>query len=510
MMKLKKKNKSRTIFLFLILSQIAAVQIISAQVNTPKPEVSLSIDDTVIAAEYPLCDENGVCYLPGKKITSSMIEIDRSQGFQDVSSPAASLILKYIIFAVIGGFLLNLMPCVFPLLAIKTVSISLQSNDDKRKILLSSLCYAAGIIISLVIIALFLVIFKAAGNFAGWGFHMQNPKFVIMLAAIIFLFALSMFDIFSITIPMGNNAEKISLVKGYAGHFFTGIFAVFFAAPCTAPLLGSATAFALSASGVIIFIFFIFIGIGFALPFALLGLYPKLIEKLPKPGKWSLILKEIMGFILLGTVIYLILPIFKKYPEAIAKIFYFFFITAFAAWFSSAISKTKNPVPVWRDKKLLRDRALKIAAIIIIICCWVFLINDIKTDNKNEKKYYSAAFEKEYIKQFSLDLLADLNSQNIPLFINIYADWCTTCKINDAMVFSSKEIEDFFTKNGIIMLKGDFTEYDGEIAQWMKAFKKTGVPVYAYYHSAEDYLNPVFFPEILTKHTIIKKIRDIY
>ena len=485
--------------------------------------VSNGIYNTVIDAKYQLCDENGTCYLPGKKSISSQIEIDRNNLQTELSGLTGSSgssglsgsskgginILKYILFAFLGGVLLNLMPCVFPLIAIKTISLTLQSNDEKKKILFSALSYGAGIIVSLVIIALFIIIFKASGRFAGWGFYMQNPKFVILLAATIFLFSLSMFDIFSITFPgfAMRKAEKLqtwtgaALVKNYAAHFFTGIFAVFIAAPCTAPLLGAAIAFAVSANSVIILTFFIFIGAGFATPFVLLGFFPKLIKKLPKPGKWNLILKEIMGFILLGTAIYLISPILKNYPDAAIKIFYFFFITAFAAWCYGKIVYSEISEKI----KIL----LFLAQIIIIICSWFFLFGSIKKDYENGGKY-KTALEKEYIKQFSLELLENLNSQNIPLFINIYADWCTTCKINDAIIFSSKEIEDFFAENGIIMLKGDFTQYNSEIAIRMKEYNKTGVPVYAYYHCAKDYKNPVFFPEILTKQAIIKKITDTY
>ncbi len=465
--------------------------------------VSNGIYDVIVEAGYQLCDENGVCYFPGKKILSTQIELDRSNQFDFIAqSKNKTNILKYILFAFLGGLLLNLMPCVFPLLAVKTVSLAMQSGNNKRKNFYLSLSYGAGIVASLIIIVLFLIIFKTAGRSAGWGFHMQNPEFVIVLAAVIFLFALSMFDIFTITLPVSNSAEKISSIKGYAGQFLTGIFAVLIAAPCSAPLLGSAIAFALSANSIVILIFFIFIGIGFALPFILLGLYPAIIKKLPEPGKWSFILKEIMGFILLGVVIYLVSPIIKKYSETSAKILYFFLIIAFLAWFYGKIISSISSAKI-RIFTLF-------TSIIIIIFAWSFLINFPKTDYKNEKKYYESISEKEYVMPFSPEVLNNLNSQNIPLFIDIYADWCTTCKINDALFFSSKEIKDFFEKNGIILLKGDFTEYDNDIAEWMKEFKKTGVPVYAYYHSSEDYSNPLFFPEILGKQAVIKKITETY
>jgi len=307
-----------------------------------KAVITLSIDrDKVppgeyniqVKAGYQLCDENGTCYLPGSY--EEMINVILKPVNDDMSDNgnfSFSSILYYILFAFTGGLLLNVMPCVFPLLSIKALSLVKQAEENKRKILLSSLSYASGIISSLLILAVFLIILRSAGRFAGWGFQMQSPYFVMALSAVIFIFALSMFDVFTVTLPGGNTAGKTSAVKGYGGHFLTGIFAVLVAAPCTAPFLGPAIAFALSRSSLIILLFFIFIGAGFSLPFIILGFNHKLIKKLPKPGRWSSIFKELLGFILAGTSVYLVSGILKgRPPETGVNILFFFLTTSFAA-----------------------------------------------------------------------------------------------------------------------------------------------------------------------------------
>ena len=442
-----------------------------------------------IKASYQLCDDVGTCYLPGSKELEAKFEIplsDISHNGINTENNGITGILKYLFLAFIGGLLLNIMPCVFPLLSIKALSLVKQSEDNKREILLSSLFYSAGIIISLMILAVFLIIIKNAGQFAGWGFQMQNKWFVLFLGTVIYLFALSMFDVFTITLPGINTAGKLSARKGYSGHFLTGIFAVLVAAPCTAPFLGSAIAFSLSGSSLIIFLSFFFIGAGFSFPFILLGFNPSLVKKLPKPGKWSVYFKEILGFILAGTALYLLLSFSKGKPASVlSSIIIFLFTVTILAWIygKTAMSGLKRKYSV-----LLLLLLLSLAAAAAKI------IPDVEY---NEKQISSAeeAFSESRIRR----LLDEGNS----VFVDIYADWCTTCKINDRLVINTEEIQNLFKENRIVLLKGDFTNGDPEIASWMKKNEKAGVPVYAFFRNSET--PAVFLPELLTK----KKIADL-
>lgn len=440
-----------------------------------------------IKASYQLCDDVGTCYLPGSKELEAKFEIplsDSSHNGINTENNGITGILKYLFLAFIGGLLLNIMPCVFPLLSIKALSLVKQSEDNKREILLSSLFYSAGIIISLMILAVFLIIIKNAGQFAGWGFQMQNKWFVLFLGTVIYLFALSMFDVFTITLPGINTAGKLSARKGYSGHFLTGIFAVLVAAPCTAPFLGSAIAFSLSGSSLIIFLSFFFIGAGFSFPFILLGFNPELVKKLPKPGKWSVYFKEILGFILAGTALYLLLSFSKGKPASVlSSIVIFLFTVTFLAWIygKTALSGLKRKYSV-----LLLLLLLSLAAAAAKI---------IPDFEYNEKQISSA------VETFSESSISRLLDEGNSVFVDIYADWCTTCKINDRLVINTEEIQNLFKENRIVLLKGDFTNGDPEIASWMKKNGKAGVPVYAFFRNSET--PAVFLPELLTKKKII-------
>ena len=449
--------------------------------------------DYSVRVHYQLCDENGTCYLPGSEDISGTFEILESD-INNKNSSGISELLKYIVFAFIGGILLNIMPCVFPLLSIKALTLIKMSENNKKQIFLSSLSYSAGIIASLLVLAVSLIVLKSAGQFAGWGFQMQNRWFVLILVSVIYLFALSMFDLFTITLPGQGIAGKASQRKGYTGQFMTGIFAVLVAAPCTAPFLGSAIAFSLSKNSLFILFSFFAIGTGFALPFILLGLYPAVIKKLPKPGKWSIYFKEILGFILVGTSIYILLSFSKgKTVEELAGILIFLFFLTFFAWIYgkssvSGISRIK----------------IRIITAVLIISTLITGSIFLGYSNKNEKLPDISGIEND----FTAEKLKNLTEAGQAVFVDIYADWCTTCKINERFVLSSREITAFFNENNIKVIKGDFTDNNPEIAAWMMENGKAGVPVYAYFHDARS--APVFFPELLTKKIITDKISSFY
>ncbi len=453
-----------------------------------------------LKASYQLCDEDGTCYFPGSEEIDVSLTLPENRIISDnnfsettgtLNKPGTlSGVLKYMILAFIGGLLLNIMPCVFPLLSIKALSLVKQSEHDKREILISSLFYSAGIILSLIILALFLILIKNAGQFAGWGFQMQNKWFVLFLISAIYLFALSMFDVFTITLPGVNTAGKLSGKGGYPGHFLTGIFAVLVAAPCTAPFLGSAIAFSLSGSSMLILLLFIFIGTGFAFPFLLLGFYPALVKKLPKPGKWSVYFKEILGFILAGTAFYLLISFAKGKPSSVvSSIIIFLFILTFLAWLYGkiALSGIRRK---YSFTALLLLLLLSVAAAVSVPDFDYEGVN-ISADKKTDM-------------QFSAENLAKHLDEGRSVFVDIYADWCTTCKINERLVLNTDEIKELFAENNTVLLKGDFTDQDPHISEWMKENSKAGVPVYAFYR--DDKTPPVFLPEIITR----KKIRDLY
>ncbi len=465
---------------------------------TISKEVSVSSDtnepviDLKISAAYQICEDDGTCLLPDSVDFIRNVTVYGDSVIKN-SSPELFTILWYILLAFAGGVLLNIMPCVLPLLSVKALNLIEQSKHDKKTILKSSLLYGAGILISFLSLALIVIILKSSGELFGWGFQFQNPLFVLFLLTIVFIFSLSLFDVFTINPPQTgmNQAGKYSAGKSYGSSFLTGIFAVLIATPCTAPFMGAALGFAFSQPPGIVLLIFTFLSLGFALPFILLGLYPSFIQKIPRPGNWMNLFKEFMGFLLLGTVVYLLTSLHSLIGSSIKGVLWFLLFTGLSTWiygrFGSVIEK--------------RSRRISIMVIsIIIISASAFFLIDL-----DEKEIIFEESQTAW-KEFSSELVQTLRSENKAVFIDFYADWCTSCKINDATVLNTNKMMNLFNEYDVQLLKGNFTAGDREIAKWLNDYERAGVPLYILFRPGED---AVVFPEILTRNMIERELIKI-
>jgi len=442
-----------------------------------------------IKALYQICDENGTCLIPSSKLYSKKLMIVRNN--EEEIKLQFLEILKFIFLAFLGGFLLNIMPCVLPLLSIKALNLIEQSNHDKKVILKSSLLYGLGILVSFLTLAAVVIVIKSSGELLGWGFQFQNPLFVLILISVIFIFALSLFGVFTINAPTKsvNKAAGYSAGKSYRGSFLTGIFAVLIATPCTAPFLGVALGFAFSQSPFIIILIFSVTSFGFAFPFILLGLFPKLIKKLPKPGKWMERFEEVMGFLLLGTVVYLLSTLYSLIGSSITGIFWFLLFTGIAVWIYGRFGSIM-------EKKSKRIISITVALLLISGAAYQFVDLQIKKESSN--------IQSEDWEVFSTELVEKYRSENISVFIDFYADWCTTCKLNEAVVLNKENIKNLFKEYNVKFLKGDFTSGNEEITRWLSDYKRAGVPLYILFRPGED---AFLFPELLTQSMIEKEIK---
>lgn len=468
-----------------------------------------------ITAGYQFCDENGVCFIPQQEELAVKIDV------ADTSAAGLGIglatVLQYLLMALAGGILLNIMPCVLPLLSVKALNLVNQSNQDRKKILINSLVYTGGILASFLIIAGLVVALKLSGELVGWGFQFQNPGFVMVLISVIFVFALSMFDVFIITAPGMNIAAKASSRSGYLGSFLTGIFAVLVATPCTAPFLGAALGFAFTQPPLIIFLILIFVGIGLAFPFILLGIWPAFIQKLPKPGNWMNIFKEIMGFLLLGTVIYMLNTLYHQIGGAnLVRVLIFLGILSFASWIYGRFGKPgSTKLSQW----------ISLAAAVAIVVVSASLILDFSNTSGASGKGTAASagnpaggtsgnqlaevtdIDRDGMwQEFSPEVVERLRNENVPIFISFTAQWCTTCKVNEAIVLSTDDIQKAFENYGIVPLKGDYTSRDEVIGRWIERFGKAGVPVNALFVPGRE--EAIVFPEILTKKMLIEAFEE--
>jgi thiol:disulfide interchange protein DsbD len=484
------------------------------------PDVSPGDYTLEITAGYQYCDEDGTCFLPQtKRVTVEVIVLEEestaggaAEGGADTAGESTSAagtadgpagrgdrgILLYLLLALVGGIILNVMPCVLPLLSVRALNLVDQAGREPKKIFVNSLFYTGGILAALLAFALIITLLKVSGELVGWGFQFQNPVFVLVLTSIIFVFALSLFDVFVLQAPGLNAASKATGRGGYAGSFFTGIFAVLIATPCSAPFLGTALGFAFAQTPAVIFLMFFLIGLGFALPFLLLGVYPALIQKLPKPGKWMTVFKEIMGFLLIGTVVYLLNTLFHQLTDnAFYRVLIFLGVLAFTAWLYGRFGNPGRP------------RASRIIAVLasafILTLSSIFIVRiDTGTPGNGadrEEVYISEKWE-----VFSPEKLRSYRREGHPVFIDFHAAWCTNCKINRAAVLSTDEIGGAFERYGVKLLHGDFTHNDPVIASWIEKLGRGGVPVYALYVPGRE--EPVLFPELLTKKIVLDALAN--
>jgi thiol:disulfide interchange protein DsbD len=458
---------------------------------------SISVSNDLKPGDYKLtirvghqfCNEEGSCLLPEEQVIEYNLTVKEGAGFN------YSDLIKFLLLAFIGGVILNIMPCVLPVLSIKALSIVKQSHQDKKDILKHSLAYTFGILLSFLILSIVVIIIKLSGEMVGWGFQFQNPSFVLVLYSVMFVFALSMFDVFIFQAPGMSMAYQASGKSGYSGSFMSGIFAVVLATPCTAPFLGAALGFAFSQPPLIIFAIFMLIGLGLAFPFLLIGFFPNSIKIFPKPGEWMNIFKECMGFLLLATAVWLLNVVYTQLGGSnTIRVLFFTVVLAFAAWmYGRFVKPNYSKAFQW---------IMTLVAILSIVIGAYFLLQF--KEAPAEASTTTEAATDDMWKKFDETEVNQMIAEGKPVFVDFTAQWCMTCKSNETTVLWTDEVKNAFQKKGVTLYKGDYTKKDPTIHTWLKKFKKAGVPLYLLYIPGQT--EPVVFPEIITKGMVLDKL----
>ncbi|MFO7849718.1 MAG: thioredoxin family protein, partial [Spirochaetia bacterium] len=409
------------------------------------------------------------------------------------SGTSLSALLRFFLFAFIGGILLNIMPCVLPVLSLRAINLVKQSGSSRRELFTGSLLYSAGIILSLTALAAVVTALKLSGEMVGWGFQFQNPSFVVFLSAVIFVFALSLFDVYVFQPPAMGGAVRRAGEKGYLGSFFNGIIAVLLATPCTAPLLGPALGFAFSQPPHLIFLMFFLVGLGFALPFLLIGIWPSMIQKLPKPGPWMNTFKELMGFVLLATVLYLLSILRHQISaEGLLRVILFLLLLGFFLWlYGKAAKPSANPKKKW------------------IILGILIILTVSSADRILQFEAPAEARAVESVRRgwepFEPEKLERYREEGKPVFVVFSAKWCTVCTVNERTVLFTETADTLFEERGIAVLYGDYTNKDPLLEEWIRSYGRAGVPVYAYYPEGNE--SYTLLPEVLTQDILRKRLR---
>tara|TARA_R110002072_G_scaffold64_4_gene315 strand:+ start:1254 stop:3365 length:2112 start_codon:yes stop_codon:yes gene_type:complete len=416
-------------------------------------------------------------------------------GESQVATEGGISLTTALLFAFIGGLILNLMPCVFPVLSIKILSLLGETTHLKGH----GWMYVLGVVLSFVAIAGLLIALRAGGAEIGWGFQLQSPWVVGLLVYLFLIVGLNLsgyFEIGTSVMSLGSGAASQS---GYSGSFFTGVLATLVAAPCTAPFMASAIGYALTQSNLAAMLIFISLGLGMAAPYLALCYSPGLLNKLPKPGAWMERLKEVLAFPLYGSAVWLLWVLSLQTGASGVLL-----IGAGAVTLTFAIWLLKH-LPSGAGAKM----SLQAVALILILAV-IYLPTELQSVAEagpaGENLPGSTQNAAQNYAVYSEVKLAEARAAG-PVFVNFTAAWCVTCKVNEAVALSTPEVMAAFTENKIAYLKGDWTNEDPVISRKLAEHGRSGVPLYLFYPAGAE--TPKVLPQLLTRDIVLRAVRNL-
>lgn len=421
-----------------------------------------------------------------------------AQGSRPAATESASLV-KLLLSGFLGGFILNLMPCVLPVISLKIFGFIQNAGQSRRKILRSGLAFVAGIFAWFIGLALVLIALKAAGREIMWAFQFTNPYFVVGMSALVLVFALNLFGVFEISLPQFANRGLLGWTggEGDAGSFFQGVFATILATPCTAPYLGTALGFAFAQSGWTILLVFLAIAAGMASPYFLLSAQPAWLRFVPKPGVWMNHVKQFMGFLLLATLLFLLSVLgAQRGVEAIIWTSCFLLVLSIACWIKGVfLGPTASAT----------SRVISVLLLLVLVLGGAYYF--IGGKFAAAKAVSTTAQSADGWQPFTPALLEAELKQGHAVFVDFTAAWCLNCKFNEATVLEATAVREAFQRRRIVKIKADWTNADPEITKILKQFGRAGVPMYVLYpgNNAE----PILFPELLTQSLVLEKLETV-
>lgn len=413
------------------------------------------------------------------------------------AAPPESLSLPLALgFAFLGGLILNLMPCVFPVLSLKAFSLARDAGDARRR-RAKGLAYLGGVLASFAAIGIAIVALRTGGSVIGWGMQFQSPTFVLAMMALFLALALNLSGVFIIGSSVAGLGDGLTRRAGLAGYFFTGVLATVVATPCTAPFMGAAIGYAFTQPAPTVFAVLLALGLGFALPIVLLSLSPALGRWMPKPGMWMETFKQLMAFPLYATAGWLlwVLSVQQGSDGVVAGLITLLGV-AFAAWL---LGRTQ-------DMTSLRGG---VAAVIAFAAVGLGAASLPATAPQGAS--FTArgdATGGPVAERFTSARLAELVGQNKPVFVNLTAAWCITCKVNERVALRSESVAAAFATRGIVYLVGDWTNRDPEITALLQAHGRAGVPLYLLYSGVPN-AAPDILPQLLTEGMVLSRIAGL-
>mgnify|MGYP001813207158 CR=1 FL=1 len=438
------------------------------------------------------CADAGLCYPPQKQYfqvdftTGSVVPAsppaDNSSGqTSDRAGTGVGQLLYMLALAFVGGSILNLIPCVFPILSLKVLSFARSSEHDRHA---HSWLYASGVVVSFVIVAAALIALQQAGQAIGWGFQLQSPGFVIALAYLFVAMGLSLSGLFEFGGSVMNVGSGLANRSGLAGSFFTGVLAVVVASPCTAPFMGTALGFAATQPPQVALMIFAALGAGMAAPLLLLGYSGVARRLMPRPGAWMETLKQLLAFPLYGTAIWLLWVAGRQTG-----------VNTMTAALSGVLALALG-LWLWRFGGWRKLAALACIAAAVNLGAWRGL------DENGAVTSQTAGGKVTW----SEEAVASLRQAGHPVFVDVTADWCITCLANESTVLLTDEMTEAFAAHGVVYVVADWTNYDPEIASFLKRHNRSGIPFYLLY-PADPGQQPLVLPQLLTKSRVLDALQ---
>jgi len=462
---------------------------------------STEADQIEIQIESQGCADAGLCYPPYKQ----WVTIDLLSGTVSISNTASASAQRGIdanpvadaplslglvlVFALAGGMILNLMPCVFPVLSIKALSFA-RAHQSQRSKQIHGLVYTLGVVSSFVAIAVVMLALRSAGEAVGWGFQLQSPGFIVGLIYLFFIMGLAFSGYLEIgagLMSLGQSADTDE--ESLSSSFLTGVLATTVASPCTAPFMGPALGFAVSQSSAVALLVFAFLGLGMALPFILLTLIPGLSQRLPKPGQWMDTFKQFLAFPLYLTAAWLVWVAGRQTSvDVVAAVIVGLTLIAMAIW-------------LWKLDRAAGTKTwqLSLSKLLAALC----LVGAVAipaaglSDNDRVARWET----------YSPQRLSELRSSGKPVFVNLTADWCITCLANEKVALSSEAFYQALAANNITYMKGDWTHSDPQITELLNQYQRSGVPLYLLYPSGDG--GAQILPQILLQDMVLDALNSI-
>jgi thiol:disulfide interchange protein DsbD len=392
-----------------------------------------------------------------------------------------------LLLAVLGGLILNLMPCVFPVLSIKAMGLAEQAKKHPATVRAKGLVFAAGVISSMLVLAAVLLVLRAGGEQIGWGFQLQSPLFVTLMVYLLLAVGLNLSGVFEIGGGLAGVGDALTQGDGYRASFFTGVLTTLVATPCTAPYMAAAVGAALTQSPAVALCIFAALGLGLALPYLLLSFAPWLRSALPKPGAWMDTLKQVLAFPVYASAAWLLWVLANQTSSGLAAALAGVILVALAAW---AYQRSKS------SSRRGRLAALTTATLAALLA--IGLSVQFAGSAAQPSAAASASHSADEWQPYDPGKLAELNAAGRPVLVNFTASWCLTCLVNERNAFADSAVQRVFHDKGVTLMKGDWTNRDPTITKALAAFGRAGVPLYVVYNSKPGGADPVVLPQLLT------------